>query len=430
MDQQSTVAAALLSAAGCALLAGGPAGEVVLLVRRALGWTQQDLAGRSGWSQSTISRIEEGKTRAAHDTQVLTDLAQALGIPLAVFGLADTAQAPMLDGVDRRDVLGSGAALAVSLLLPQGVATAGRISSEDVAQSWTAVHRLQELEWHQGGAAISQVADGLARRLQEAVRHGSYPAAVGQELHSVTLASMSRAAWAAYDGGREQRARQWWLEICHFADLAKVPAARVNAQTAMALHAGKRPGGGPEAISLAQAATATAHGLGTAPSLLSMLAAREAIGHAQVGDASAATAAVARARRWLDQGPGQDEPLWLRAYGPADLACHEMLVGELTRNGKVAETAARAARDNADPATFPRNHALYTVYLGSVLTKLGQLDEAISVTRSAVQQVHTVHGSRRLTTRLHGTVDLLSKQNYQPATTFAAAARRLLPTAA
>lgn len=69
--------AALLSPQGCAVLATGSAGKIVQLVRTALGWTQKELGNRSGWSQSTISRIEEGKTRTAHDMQVLADLAQA-----------------------------------------------------------------------------------------------------------------------------------------------------------------------------------------------------------------------------------------------------------------------------------------------------------------------------------------------------------------
>lgn len=143
MNNSAEVAAALLSPQGCALLAGGAPGRIVRLVRTALGWTQQELGERSGWSQSTISRIEEGKTRAAQDMQVLADLAQALGIPSAVLGLVDERdQPPILDGMDRRDVLGGAVALMVTTLLPHGVATANRISAHDVSQCWTALRRL------------------------------------------------------------------------------------------------------------------------------------------------------------------------------------------------------------------------------------------------------------------------------------------------
>lgn len=77
------VAAALVSPEGRAVVASGEAGAVVRLIRKVLGWTQQDLADRSGYSQATISRIECGKTRAARDTDVLADFAQVLDVPPA-----------------------------------------------------------------------------------------------------------------------------------------------------------------------------------------------------------------------------------------------------------------------------------------------------------------------------------------------------------
>jgi hypothetical protein len=66
------------------------------------------------------------------------------------------------------------------------------------------------------------------------------------------------------------------------------------------------------------------------------------------------------------------------------------------------------------------------VRLGTVLTHLGQFDEAISVTRTAVQGVYAVRGSGRIVADLRRTVDMLGKQNYPPARTFATAARRLI----
>ncbi|MGH3427440.1 MAG: hypothetical protein ACRDQZ_07715, partial [Mycobacteriales bacterium] len=64
--------------------------------------------------------------------------------------------------------------------------------------------------------------------------------------------------------------------------------------------------------------------------------------------------------------------------------------------------------------------------LGSVLVQRGRLDEAISVTTEAIRGVHAEHGSGRIVTSIHRTVDLLGQQKYSPATAFAAAARRLL----
>jgi transcriptional regulator with XRE-family HTH domain len=48
-------------------------------VRLELGWTQQELARRSGVDQSTISRIENGQTRGV-GLGIIERLADALGL--------------------------------------------------------------------------------------------------------------------------------------------------------------------------------------------------------------------------------------------------------------------------------------------------------------------------------------------------------------
>lgn len=424
----SAVAAVLISPQGRAAVAEGAVGTVIRLIRRAHGWSQQDLADRSGYSQATISRLERGISRATRDTAILTDLAGALGVPSAVLGLvSDPDQRPILDDVDRREFLGGAAGLAVTALLPHGVATPGRIIAADATQCWTALRRVEELDAHQGGTVVCQMAEGMARRLQDALGRGSYPPAVGRELQSITAAAMDQAGWLAYDAGWQDKARRWWLETCHFADTAEVPDVRVSALAAMALQA-SNAGDGRETVDLIHAArkTATCDQSGN-PLLLSLLAARQAIGHAQTGDRSAAASAIVQARQWLDRGRRGDEPFWLGFWGPADLAWHETRVALVTKQGKSAEVAARAALASVDATSFPRNRILYVAGLGSVLTQRGQLDEAISVTSQAVQTAHAVRGSGLALSNLRHVVDLLGQQKYPPAKAFATAARRLLP---
>jgi len=179
MEHSRLVAALLGSPQGRDALATGHAGMIIRLIRQALGWTQQDLAMRSGYSQPTISRIECGKTRSVRDIDVLADLAQVLGVPPAVLGLAPD-QRRTLDPVDRRDVLGGGVALAVSALLPQGVATAGRIDAAQVVQCWTALNRLIELDDHHGGGPVYELTAGMAQRLQDAMSRSASPCALRQ----------------------------------------------------------------------------------------------------------------------------------------------------------------------------------------------------------------------------------------------------------
>ncbi|MGH3854671.1 MAG: helix-turn-helix domain-containing protein [Pseudonocardiaceae bacterium] len=423
----SAIVAVLVSPRGRAAVAAGATGTVIRLVRQAHGWTQQELADRSGYSQATISRMERGVSRAGRDTIVLADLAGALGVPPAVLGVASASgQRPILDGVERRELVGGAAGLALAVLLPQRVATPGRIDGADVAQCWTALRRLYELDEPPGGGSRSQLTEGMARRLQDALHQGSYLPAVGRELQKVTAATMEHAGWLSYDAGWQDRARRWWLETCHFTDVADVPDVRAMTLVTMALQA-SNVGSGAEVVDLIQAARKTATRDQKKFPLLSLMAAREAFGHAQAGDRGAAVTALGQAHQWLDRGRRGDEPFWLDFWGPADLAWHETQVALATGQGKLAEAAGRAALDRVDAVLFPRNHTLYTAGLGVILAQRGQLDEAISVTTAAIQRVHAGWSSGRSVASLHRAVDVLGQQNYPPATTFAAAARRLLP---
>jgi hypothetical protein len=206
-----------------------------------------------------------------------------------------------------------------------------------------------------------------------------------------------------------------------------VPDARVTALASMAQQAADA-GDGAGTLGLVQAARKTAtHDQGGSSTLLSLLAAREAVGHALAGDRNAAASAIGQAHQLLDRGRRGDEPFWLDFWGPADLAWHEMRIALVTGQGKFVEVAARAALGAVEAAAFPRNHTLYATGLGSVLTQRGQFDEATSVMSEAIQGVHAVRGSGRTVASLHRTVDLLRQQKYSPAKSFATAARRILP---
>jgi transcriptional regulator with XRE-family HTH domain len=145
----------------------------------------KQLADRSGYSQAIISRVERGVSRAARDTAVLTDLADVLGVPPAVLGItSDLERPPTLEDVKRRNVLEGATGLAVTVLLPQNVATPARINAAEVTQCWSALHRLYQLDDHHGGGTLCQLTEGMARRLQDAIRRGSYSLAVGRVAES------------------------------------------------------------------------------------------------------------------------------------------------------------------------------------------------------------------------------------------------------
>lgn len=425
----STVIAALLSSSGRAAVAAGDTGAIIRIARQALGWNQQELARRSGYSQPTISRLERGVSRAGRDVTVLADLAGTLGVPTSTLGVLPPAEKPStLDDVDRRAFLSSTIAMVVAAMLPQTVASPAQIGVADVAQCWTGLRRLFELDDHHGGATVYEVSSAMAHRLQDALRRGKYSPTVTQELQAVTAASMEHTGWLAYDAGRADAARRWWLETCHLADLAALPQARVTALTSMALHA-TTSGAPHEALDLIAAAQSIA-GSTASPTLLSLLSARRAVALAQTRNAAGAKKAIATARQFLDRGKQPDDPLWLEFWNSADLACHETRVALALGEARNAEQFARSAVEFADPVTFPRNHAIYELRLGRVLARVGQLDESIAVTGRAINNPEVLSGSRRIAADLHATLSLLDGHDYGPAKTFAQAARKIAPVPA
>jgi DNA-binding XRE family transcriptional regulator len=98
MDGEALVLNTLTSTRGRTAVASGSHGTVIRLVRQALGLHQSHVASRSGYSQATISRIEQNRLR---DPVVLMDLADALSIPRGIFGSHDGLTVPNLEDMVR-----------------------------------------------------------------------------------------------------------------------------------------------------------------------------------------------------------------------------------------------------------------------------------------------------------------------------------------
>ena len=95
-------------------------GTVIRLARRAKGATQRQTGDACGYSQSEISRIENGRARV-HDIRILDRLARHLDIPPHLLGLAPVDVDPVDWSVRRRDFLKEAAAgAAVAALTAKG----------------------------------------------------------------------------------------------------------------------------------------------------------------------------------------------------------------------------------------------------------------------------------------------------------------------
>lgn len=378
VDATDDVLAALTSAEGQRAVASSDTGAVVRVVRRRLGVKQVDLARRSGWSQPTISRVEKGLNR---DPAVLGDLADALGIPRSIFSdLASGSMPSSVDDMDRRGFLESVTAVAALAMLPPSLtdlASGTRIGASTVTQSWATLARLDQLDATHGGGAVYELTTSVAKRLIEALGSANYGTAIGRELRGVAAASAVKAGWRAYDSGRSEAARRWWLETLRLHELGPgAEEARLRALAAMSKDASDQ-GNGRDGIALAQAAAKVGTNLGS-PAMMSFAAAREAIGHASVGDQPKSIRALRRARLLMDRETAND-PAWLSFWGPSDIASHEMRCGRLLESPRTSREAARTAAELVTDDTSPRNRAIYDVYLAYELAHAGRLDEAIAL---------------------------------------------------
>lgn len=431
MSDTAAVLDVLTSPRGRTAVAAGNHGAVIRLVRQALGLHQSHLATRSGYSQPTISRVEQNKL---HAMVVLMDLADALEIPRGIFGGSPDnhglGSASSLADVERREMLKAALAVASAAMLPTVVSdpSPGRkIGMSAVTECWTALDRLQSLEATQGGGVVYELTAGMASRLRATLAGASYDAPVGRGLRQVTAATMIQAGWQAYDARQRDTARRWWLETLHLSDLGDgVEQWRMSALASLSREAADSGARGHDVIGLAQSAAKIP---GASPAMLSLLAARESMGHAALGDTSAAAAALSRAHRLLDQGRLENEPRWLQFWGPADLSIHEMLSARLAGRMDAAERAAQEAVASADPVAAPRNHAMYVASLGSSLARVGKWDEAVEAARQAIGSTAR-KGSQRVTAEVRETARLLAGATYAPARDFAATIDRLLLPAA
>lgn len=383
----------------------GKRGTLIRLAREAMGLRQADLGRMLGYSQSTVSRIENGRQHA-NDMAVLSAAAELLGIPPAMLGLAalpvlpDQARASATPGVRRDDVnrlefMGLVAGTAAGSMLAWQT-DRRQLGARDVRALRRDLRRLYELDDHHGGVDVYAMAARAAGTVRRGVENADYREQTGRVLWSMVGELTEHVGWLAYDAERHDEARRWWLEALHVARLLDDGRVEAVVMASMSLQAGRR-GAGREAVDLARAAQKAARHWGT-PRVRSILLAREALGHSRSRDAGSAQRALRRASAELARGRSDDDPLWLDFYDEADLAWHRMHAALDLHDLAEAERAIRSAL-SAVGSAFPRNHALYLAQLAELLVIRGRLDEGLSVASRAVSRASDL-GSRRVDLRV------------------------------
>jgi len=359
--------------------------------RERAGWTQAEVVAEihrravergdpvaPGLDQTAVSRHERGHKRPGPRNRAL--YCELYDVTPAALGFRVDLPAGTRDheDVNRRDFLTGAAGLAASAALP--AKPAPRLGQSDLARLRQTLTDLRRLDDQHGSGAVYAMTTRTFRRLRGLVEQAQYDHAIGQGLRALVAEAASRIGWLNFDAGRHEDARRWHLEALSWAQLADADPAGAMAAMARLASDDRQP---RQAIDLAQAAQRTAGRVET-PRLRSMLAAREALGHAGAGDANSTHAALRRARAHAEAAHAND-PVWLAFYGPADFAAHERGCALALGDIAAAEDAARTSHALCDPIAYPRNTTLALIELADILAQRGEVEEsAATATQAAI----------------------------------------------
>ena len=391
-------------------------GAALAIFRTVSGLSQQDVADIMGWSQSTVSLIEKGQRETLFDIRELLRFADMvemprealvpvlIGEPDATLGecALDEPGSEAGEDVDRRRFGGFAAGAAAAVMLPK-VSVPSRVTAAHVRYLRTCADSLYSREQAIGGAGVLNQALRQWHRARRMLDEAVYTEQVGRELIGAVGDLALRAGFASYDSGDQTGlARQLYAEALLLADQAEDDALTVHALANMSLQSVQlardgRPGLAREAVRLSARAAELAR-RDPAPRLHALIAAREAIAHAALGDRHGFRTAITRAWRELDRRPAAEDPLWLRFVVPAEISVHE---GKgLTYLGDPRAAAEVYRKSMEDAGLSHRNRACYHSQLAAALARCGDvtgaLSEGLAVLPSLEGQVASLRTLREL----------------------------------
>jgi transcriptional regulator with XRE-family HTH domain len=327
------------------------AGQAIRAARAERGWSQADLAGRAGCDQSTVSRVERGRSG---DPGTLRALAMALGLPLTRVGLAD------LPEPDRDR-------LATLRHRPQTV----DLRAVEALAGVLAARRRAEDAIGPGPMVRPVLADLEA--LRELDRHASR-AAVRTALGELAAEHAQFLGWLAADLGDTDDACRWYARAAGWSSRSAMVVSTLSMSSQLA--ATRREVA--DALALAEAGWAAANG--APPGVLALLAQQHARAHALSGARSASEALLARAVQLAGRAASspEDEPPWTYFQGPDRLLLQRGVVYTLLGLGRPAVDLIGPAVQ-AMPAGMARDRGWAQARLARAHAVAGHVPEAASL---------------------------------------------------
>jgi hypothetical protein len=313
-------------------------GAALRIIRLASGLSQLEFATILGWDQAEVSRAERGQRPTLYDIRRLFEVADALDMPRA-------ALIPVITGGDhdspsrqqeeepgmsmnRRELGGTLLGLAAAVGLSP-VQIPAKVDQAHVRYFSAAVDQLYAQDQSIGGGAL--VRDGLrlydrARRMLD---ESDYSEATARQLMSVAGDLATCVSWLCYDAGDYRTGRTLHSNAHMLASQAGDNRLAIRVMQGMALQLvdvareSQHAGYARQAVVLSKRASELARSE-SSPQLHALLAAREAMAQATVGDFTGFNRAISHAWREMDRDGDADElPRWLKFVNRSEIVTHE-----------------------------------------------------------------------------------------------------------
>ncbi|MET7685642.1 helix-turn-helix transcriptional regulator [Streptomyces sp. NPDC005423] len=328
-------------------LAAWEFGDLMRLLRRRAGLSQMDVRALTGFTQSYISDLENGRKQLGGRDSII-GLLNGMGLPsdlrpLLLTPLVERDRTAASDALDpampwtadrmvtsleavvggpmkRRRVLTalSGAALTQYVLqsaiapteaLALGARDGTRVTNPLLTSLQTTTNTLRQLDASSGSGTLAGTAKQHLQVLLGLMKTGTYDERTGRQLAAVTADTAIQTGWYTFDGGQHEEAQRLFLGALRAAHASTDSRLRAGALSFLAIH-GYSVGDPRHAVAAARTARQSINDQ-DAPALHAMLLTRQARGHARLHEGRHALAALEEAETLCAVGPGEDDPHWL-----------------------------------------------------------------------------------------------------------------------
>jgi DNA-binding XRE family transcriptional regulator len=273
----------------------------------------------------------------------------------------------------------------------------GRRISVGMAHQLTAmIAELRKMDDIAGGGSVLTLAQQEFTWVAQLLDQATYDEETGQAL-LVVLAELGQfCGWSAYDVGHHGLSQRFSIAALRAAHSADDRPLGAHILASMANQAA-RYGRPADAVTLIETALAGTRGRQT-PALLAQLHMRHAYAFARLGDSSACTKAITRARTQVEQLRPEDDPPWLYWVSVPGIMVN---TGDcLLQIGRFDQAAVMLAEGVGQfNESFVRDRQIYTTHLANALARPGKqqdLDVAAGLGMESIELAESLDSNTGL----------------------------------